>query len=48
MHLAAISRHPPKPRLLKAKLLFNHPKGVLHFGGDVSLGCFDQVEQSAF
>lgn len=56
MHLAAIFRQPPQACLLEAKLLFDHPEGVLHFGADVSLlqaeacgyGCFDQVEQSAF
>jgi hypothetical protein len=56
MHLAAIFRHPhpPQPRLLEAKLLFDHPEAMLHFGADVSLlqaeacgyGYFDQIEQS--
>ena len=47
MHLAAIFRHSPQPRLLKAELLLHNPEGVLSFGTDMGLGYLDQVEQSS-
>ena len=34
--LAAISRHSPQPRLVKAELLLHDPEGVLSFGSDVA------------
>jgi hypothetical protein len=45
--LAAIVRHPPQPRLMKAEPLFAEPEGVLSLGTGVSIGCLNQNEQSA-
>jgi len=46
MHFAAVLEHLPQPGLLEAELSLDHPKWVLHFGADVSLGCLDQVIHS--
>jgi len=43
IHLAAIFRHSPQPRLLKAELLLDYPEWLLPFGSDMGFGHFDQV-----
>jgi hypothetical protein len=38
--------HVPQPWLFKAKLLFDHPKRILHLGAEVRYGGLDQVIHS--
>jgi hypothetical protein len=43
MHLAAVFRQAPQPCLLEAKLLFDHPEGMLPFGPEVGLRCLHRI-----
>jgi hypothetical protein len=38
-----VLEHSPQSGLLKAELLFDHPKRIISFGVDFRSGCFDQI-----